>query len=112
MTLCRNTNRALLFLAGMLTLAASGDDINLSRLALPSAFALSPTGSFPLDDENSDFVKPAESSRHQLIGPMLPACRSADTIQQVPAPLSSALVSSVFTDHQLSGNSAMTPLRC
>src|ERR1700732_4012067 len=107
MTMCRNNNGALLFLAVLLTLAASGDDINLLRLALPSAFALSPIGSFPLDDANTDFVKPSESSasQHHLIGPMLSAFRSAETIQQIPTSLSSALVSSAFTHPQLSGNS-------
>jgi hypothetical protein len=114
MTMCRNTNHALLLLAVFLTMAASGDDINLLRLALPSAFALSPAGSFPLDDKNADFVKPSESSasQHQLIGSMPAARRSAGTIQPKPTPLSSALVSSALTHHHLSGNGAMTPLRC
>ena len=114
MNMCPNNNRVLLCLAALLTLTASGDDINLLRLALPSAFALSPVGSFPIDDENSDFIRPSESpeSQHSLIGPMSPACRSAETIQQISTSFSPALVSSAFAHHQLSGDNAMTPLRC
>jgi hypothetical protein len=110
----RNANRALLLLTVLLTLSASGDDINLLRLALPSAFALSPTGSFPLDDENTDFVKPHESPapRRPLKGTMLPACRSAEAIQHILTSWPSALAPSVFTHHQLSGDSVMIPLRC
>jgi hypothetical protein len=41
-----------------LTLAASGDDFNFMRVALPSAFAGTPAGTIPLDDENTDFTRP------------------------------------------------------
>jgi hypothetical protein len=43
-----------LFAACILMPAASGDDLNLLRIALPSAFAQAPVGSFPLDDPNAD----------------------------------------------------------
>jgi hypothetical protein len=42
-----------------LTLAASGDDFNFMRVALPSAFAGTPAGTIPLDDENTDFTWPS-----------------------------------------------------
>ncbi|HEV3261338.1 MAG TPA: hypothetical protein VG013_31085 [Gemmataceae bacterium] len=48
-------------LACLLTLAQSGDDINLARLMLPSAFSGTPWGTFPTDDENNDFTRPTES---------------------------------------------------
>jgi hypothetical protein len=114
MSMSRNRNGPLLILAGLLTLTASGDDINLFRLVMPSAFTHSPNGSFPLDDENTDFIKPPESpaSQNQLIGPPLPSCSSAETFQQIRSPLSSSLAPSDSTHYQLSGDSAMTPLRC
>jgi hypothetical protein len=114
MTMRSNKSRALLSLAALLTLTASGDDINLLRLALPSAFALAPVGSFPLDDENSDFISPVESpeSQDQEMDPTLPTCTSAETIQQIPTSLSSALMPSASRHHQFSGDSAMIPLRC
>jgi hypothetical protein len=112
--MCRNRNSPLLILATLLTLTASGDDFNLLRVALPSAFALSPNGSFPLDDENTDFIKPPESpaSQHQLTGPTLPSCGSAETFQQIPTPLSFASASPDSAHCQLAGDSAITPLRC
>jgi hypothetical protein len=109
--MCPNSRRALLSLTALLTLTASGDDINVLRLALPSAFALSPVGSFPLDDENSDFIRPLES-QHQLIGRTLPAYRATETIQQIPTSLSTAFLPLASSQHQLSGDSTMTPLRC
>jgi hypothetical protein len=114
MSMCRNSNGPLLILAALLTLTASGDDINLLRVALPSAFALSPNGSFPLDDENTDFIKPPESlaSQAQLMGPTLLFCRSVEKFEQIPTPLSSAPASPDSTHCQLSGDSTMTPLRC
>src|ERR1700730_1404730 len=48
---------ALQLLACVLTLAASGDDINLMRVALPAPFSQIPIGAIPLDDENTDFVR-------------------------------------------------------
>jgi hypothetical protein len=109
-----NNNRVLLFLAALLTLSASGDDINFLRLALPSAFALSPVGSFPIDDENSDFTRPSDSqeSQHPLPIRTLPAGRSVETVKSLPTSLSTAPVPLALTNHQLSADSAMTPLRC
>jgi hypothetical protein len=52
---------ALSLLTCLLTLAGSGDDLNLARLALPSAFADAPPGSLPLDDDNTDFSEPTDS---------------------------------------------------
>ena len=71
-------NHALLLscVASLLTLGASGDDINLYRLVLPAAFAQVPVGSLPLDDENTDFLaSPApESSRMQEADGLPTAC--------------------------------------
>src|SRR6516225_11135670 len=67
----------LYYVASLLTLAASGDDINLCRLVVPDWFAEVPVGSLPLDDENADFIKspaPQISQNHEA-GWILPACR-------------------------------------
>jgi len=56
--------RSLTLLACLLTVVASGDDFSLSRLVfspIPSA-----AETLPLDDPNSDFVRPTEAvSRRQ-----------------------------------------------
>jgi hypothetical protein len=52
----RKTYAPFSVLASVLTLAASGDDFNVCRLAFPLTFADAPAGAFPQDDENSDFV--------------------------------------------------------
>src|SRR5438105_2568790 len=54
--------RILVTLACFLTVAASGDDFNFLRVALPAAFAGAPVGSLPLDDETADFVTSPRSS--------------------------------------------------
>jgi hypothetical protein len=46
--------------ACLLVLAASGDDFNLLRVALPSAFTSS-EAELPLDDPNTDFAVQAHS---------------------------------------------------
>src|SRR6516162_5097737 len=96
-----NNNRALLFLAALLTLSASGDDINFLRLAWPSGFVLSPVGSLPLDDENTDFVRPSDSQdpQHELRVSTLPAARSVETIHPVPTSSSSAPLPSAYANH-------------
>jgi hypothetical protein len=43
----------------LLTVAASGDDMNFARLVLAPAQPFS--SALPLDDPNTDFVRPAES---------------------------------------------------
>jgi hypothetical protein len=48
---------ALVLLACLLTLAASGDDFCFPRLVCPATTA--PSGVLPLDDPSTDFVAPA-----------------------------------------------------
>jgi hypothetical protein len=54
-------------LACLLTIIASGDDVNLMRVVFPAAFT-SPIGSLPLDDPNMDFVARAPSRPHTQRG--------------------------------------------
>jgi len=60
--------------ACLLTLGASGDDLNLARLLLPSAFRDVAPGALPLDDENTDFIAPTDSaaSEHEAPAPIHP----------------------------------------
>ena len=110
----RKRGYAISCLAVLLTLAASGDDINVARLALPTAFASAPVGSFPLDDENTDFLKPAELRlvECQRPDPLGHRCMLADPFQQRPAALSSRLHPCADRQYYLSNGSELTPLRC
>jgi hypothetical protein len=56
MTCKRPCPALVVFAACFLTPAASGDEMNVLRVAIPSAFAQAPVGSFPLDDPNTDFL--------------------------------------------------------
>jgi hypothetical protein len=89
-------------------LAASGDDLNILRVAAPGAFASSPVGSLPLDDENADFLRPTELPLNQY----LPMVQTTWCLMPMPVflDLSSPLQFSI--DSQLSGYSAFAPLRC
>jgi hypothetical protein len=112
---CKKTPRVLLGLfASLLTLAASGDDINLYRLAMPCAFAQSPLGSFPLDDENTDFIQssPVQMPRNQDASPGLSICSFAAVFLRMPYDSASPFVLVAATQHNSSYDGAMTPLRC
>src|SRR5690349_22406900 len=64
-------------LACLLVLAASGDDFNLLRVALPSAFPSS-EAELPEDDPNSDFAVLAHAR-----GPQCAQARSCDGLDWV-----------------------------
>jgi hypothetical protein len=102
------------WVACLLTFGASGDDINLLRLVLPSL--ASPTSDpLPLDDPNTDFTLPVKLTltnfKHHHLAP---AVWSGDArpalwrIQTDPLPILTDLSTSV--DRQLP--SSHPPLRC
>src|SRR5215472_14087636 len=88
----RRTSLALV--AGYLALAASGDDFNFLRVALPALAATSPAGGLPLDDPNTDFVEsstdipqPPASDAPFLSGAVSDFPRSASAAAREPAAL-------------------------
>jgi hypothetical protein len=99
----------------VLTLAASGDDINVCRLAFPSLFAQTPVGSLPLDDDNFDFVESTEAAVvHRTIehGHIL-------ALEHTYAICPSQLILSASVFHfslslceQTLGSESLVPLRC
>jgi hypothetical protein len=108
--MARTGNCGLFYLTVLLTLAASGDDINLVRLAMPAAFASSPVGSLPLDDENMDFVRPPELQL-SLYLPLTPIAWCFSPVHSLLG-LSSHLVFCIDSPHHLPCHSALPPLRC
>ena len=105
------TGKCSLFnLTALLTLAASGDDINIMRLAMPAAFASSPVGSLPLDDENTDFVRPPELQLSQYL-PLTPIAWCFSPVHTLLG-FSSHLVFWIDSPRHLSCHSALAPLRC
>jgi hypothetical protein len=100
--------------ASLLTFAASGDDVNLYRIAFPNAFAQSPIGSFPLDDENTDFIQVSTATRllnHDL-SQTIPICGAAAEVSQRPNDLAAFFVAVASKQPYLFHDSAITPLRC
>jgi hypothetical protein len=114
MTFRKSHALLLSYVASLLTLAASGDDINLYRLVMPVWFAEVPVGSLPLDDENTDFIKsPApQTSQNPETDWNLPACRLAARIRPVSKNLTLSFMGAASRQHPLAPDSAMTPLRC
>ena len=107
--MARTGNCGLSYLTVLLTLAASGDDINIMRLAMPAAFASSPVGSLPLDDENTDFVRPSELQLSQYL-PLTPIAWCFGPVHTLLG-FSSHLIFWIDSLH-LSCHSALPPLRC
>jgi hypothetical protein len=110
----KKAHAQLAFLTLLLTLAASGDDINVCRLAFPSFFAQAPIGAFPQDDDNFDFIDSAEpeAAHDQQFAISLPASCLSEGRQQTSSTLCSGVTTLPATlDHHCNG-SALTPLRC
>jgi hypothetical protein len=105
-------------LACVLTLAASGDDVNLLRAVLPAPFASIPVGALPLDDENTDFIE-TENSVAPDGTPARPDGRLACLAGWTPGPAGCRSATPPFplqTASRASEHSArahiLTPLRC
>jgi hypothetical protein len=101
----------------LLVLSASADDFNLVRVLVPSAFAQTPLGAFPEDDENSDFIQSDESNAR---GPEAPQQRGRGTLVGWSLraacaahrdPLSLCTLTS-SQDGQPAAGIVRTPLRC
>ena len=107
--MARTGNCGLFYLTVLLTLAASGDDVNIMRLAMPAAFASSPVGSLPLDDENTDFVRPSELRLSQYL-PLTPIAWCFGSVHHLHG-FSSHLIFWIDSLHHFC-HSALPPLRC
>jgi len=97
-----------LFAACILTPAASGDDLNLLRIATPSAFAQAPVGSFPQDDPNADFlgVQVAQAPQNDMWS------SSTNPSNEKPArSMAGTLPAASALDDRIQ-NCVIVPLRC
>jgi len=108
---------ALSFIGGLLTLAASGDDFNVMRVLLPATFAHVPTGSLPLDDQNSDFLRPVDAAGSERTTSSRPDAPVRIGWQLwTPVPVSGASDPYLGTAHPreelASHHPSLTPLRC
>jgi hypothetical protein len=98
----------------LLVLVASGDDINLLRVAVPSASAAAPMGSLPLDDGNTDFLESKEGRDQRA-----DLARAVDTLTATPwtrAAVCSGFPRSCLPSPARSSTPSLTPfptpLRC
>jgi hypothetical protein len=106
-------SRALTLVACALTLAASGDDFNVVRVAFPAAL---PASEFPDDDPNTDFVRVTDCHSDR---PTLEAAHRvndliAPGLALVPPPTAcpGGPLFLLLAGHRHFPPDALTPLRC
>jgi hypothetical protein len=114
MTSLTRRSASLYLFTSALTFAASGDDINLFRIALPSVFAYAPVGSCPMDDENSDFVLSSSASKvkNHEVGEWATVGGTSTARSVIPDAFVAPFLIDSFESHLFCRDSAPIPLRC
>ncbi len=100
---------AISLVAVLLTVLASGDDFNVAGLAWSYTLDHVPSGPSPLDDDNLDFVKSAESQELLSKAPVVSTIHGP---QLIPPGLLFPIERVPFRFHPFLLDNFFFPLRC
>jgi hypothetical protein len=105
---------AISLFVSLLTLLASGDDLNIARLVWRSTSIQVPSSHLPLDDETTDFVESPESevSQCQKVHYAPPIVLAAKVTRLLPLDLFLPFEFVSSSSDHLHCNCPFTPLRC